>query len=383
VEGYRTDVRVCNLSYLQTDWYIDQMKRQAYESDPLPIDWQKYDYIQSTNDMAWIIPQKNIPAMEVGQALDWIKSDDLRTKRVPGTDQELSYIPTNKIIIPIDSAKVIASGLVKPENAESIPPFLLIDLGERKDESGKTVSPGKRYLGKQEIMILDMLKNNSDWSRPIYYATTVGSEQYLRLEAYFRRDGMAYRIMPFETAQKVDTDIVYDNLMNKYRWGNLEEQNLYIDENAMRLAKMHRMLFGQLAGSLIEEGDSVRTKKVLDYCLKVLPAYNIPHDAYFSGKIAESYNRIGEKEKAGELYKELTELLLRNLNWYSRLNNRQYASVIGEVQMDLIYLQDFLLFFQENDSELYDQYSTEYGRYYQRIEQYMQRLQQKTGGANR
>ncbi|MDR1437082.1 MAG: hypothetical protein LBI65_03075, partial [Candidatus Symbiothrix sp.] len=385
VEGYRTDVRVCNLSYLQTDWYIDQMKRQAYESAPLPIDWQKYDYIQGTHDAAWILPQKNIPYLEAGRALDWIKSDDLRTKQVPGTNQEADYIPTDKIIIPVDSAKVIESGLVKPENAGWIPPFLLVDLGQKQDTAGKTAVPGKRHLGKHEIMILDMLKNNSDWSRPIYYAITVSSEQYLRLEPYFRQDGMAYRIMPFEAGrhQSMDADVVYDNLMNKYRWGNLEEPGLYMDENAMRMSKTFRILFGQLAKKLVEQEDTVRTKEALDYSLKVLPAYNVPYDFPSTGDIAEAYSLIGEKDKATELYKDLAKLSLGNLNWYSRLNNNQYASILTEVQRDFIYLQSILLFFHENNEELYEQYITEYEQYARRYEQFMQRTQQKAGGLNR
>jgi hypothetical protein len=360
------------------------MKRQAYESKPLPIDWKKYDYIQGRHDMAWIFPQTKIPTMEVNDALNWIKSDDLRTKRIPGIDQDIDNVPTDKIIIPIDSAGVIASGVVKPENAHWILPYLLIDLGKIQDASGKTVTPEKRHLVKHELMILDMLKNNADWSRPIYYAITVSSDQYLRLEPYFRQDGIAFRIMPFMATQhqRIDSDVMYDNLMNKYRWGNLEEPGLYIDENAMRMSRTFRALFGQLAKNLIEQGDSIRAKKVLDRCLKVLPAYNIPYDFYSTGDIAELYNRMGEKEKASELYKELADISFRNLNWYNRLNNKQYASVFNEVQRDLYYLQYTLHFFNDNDKELYEQYALEYEQYYQRYEQFTQRSQ-KIGGSNR
>jgi hypothetical protein len=384
VEGYRTDVRVCNLSYLRTDWYIDQMKRQAYESEPLPIDWHKYDYVQGTHEMALVIPQTEYP-VSVAQILDRIKSDDIRTKRISGGSQEVDNVPTNKIAIPVDSAGVIASGVVKPENADWILPYLLIDLSEQKDSSGKVIASGKRYIAKHEMMILNMLKNNSDWSRPIYYARTVSQDQYLHLEPYFRQDGIAYRIMPFAASQHqpIDTDVMYDNLVNKYRWGNLKEPGLYIDENSMRMSKTFRLLFGMLAQSLIEEGDSVRTKKALDYCLEVLPSYNIPHDFQYSNELAESYSRIGEKAKATELYKELARLSLGNLNWYSRLNNKQYASVFNDVQKELFYLQVILSFFHENDQSLLEQYAGEYEQYYQRFEEFARQVQRNRGGANR
>jgi hypothetical protein len=386
VEGYRTDVRVCNLSYLQTDWYIDQMKRQAYESEPLPIDWKKYDYIQGQHEMAWIVPRIENP-IEVGRLLDWIKSDDVRTKQVPGYMQEVDNVPTDKIIIPVDSAGVIASGLVKPENADWIPSDLLIDFSERKNAKGEITVPAKRYLAKQEMMILDMLKNNSDWSRPMYFAITVASDQYLRLEPYFRQDGIAYRIMPFVAArhQPIDTDVLYDNLLHKYRYGNLEEKGLYLDENSARMAKTFRILFGLLTKNLADQGDTIRTKEALDYCLKVIPSYNLPYDFYSTGELAESYDKIGEKEKAAELYKELAELSLKNLNWYHRLKAKQYAGVIDEVRRDLSYLQYILPFFQENDPELYKQYYAEQEKYFGRYEQFMilSEQQQPRGGYNR
>ena len=380
VEGYRTDVRVCNLSYLQTDWYIDQMKRQAYESEPLPIDWERYDYIQGKHDVAWVIPQIE-GALDVKRVLDRIKSDDVRTKQVPGYP-ESDNVPTRLITIPVDSAGVIASGVVKPENADRILNSLLVDLGEKVDENGEVVIQGKRYIAKHEMMILEMLKNNSDWSRPMYYAITVGPDQYLRLEPYFRQDGIVYRIVPFVAAKQIDTDVAYDNLMNKYRWGNLEEPGLYMDENSMRMSKTFRVVFGSLTKALVEEGDSIRAKKALDYCLKVIPDYNVPHDFYSSGELAESYYRIGETEKAAELYKTLAELSLKNLNWYSRLTDRQYASVINDVRRELFYLQPTLGFFEQNNPSLYQQYISEYERYYQRFEQFVVKTQQRSRGGN-
>jgi tetratricopeptide (TPR) repeat protein len=321
--------------------------------------------------------------MEVERVLNWIKSDDLRTKRIQGIAQEVDNVPTNLIAIPVDSVGVIEAGLVKPENADWIPSHLLVDLGERKDVSGKVVVSQKKYLGKQEIMILDMLKNNSDWSRPMYYAITVGSDQYLRLESYFRQDGVAYRIMPFETAkyQPVNSDVLYDNVMNKYKYGNLEQPGLYMDENSMRMAKTFRIIFGQLAQTLANEGDSVRAEKAADYCLQVIPSYNVPYDYYSVGDIADAYYKIGKKEKAGELYVQLAETSLKNLNWYNRLNNRQYISVLEDVKRDIIFMQYIMYYFAENDEKTFNRYSQEYSRYMERLQNVTGRSQ-KRGGLN-
>jgi len=382
VEGFRTDVRVCNLSYLQTDWYIDQMKRESYESQPLPISWKKHEYVQGKHDVAYLFDEYPEP-WQVDRVLDRIKSDDIRDKRLPGYGFELDNVPTYKITIPVDSAGVIASGVVKSENADWISSHLLVDLGERVNERGEVTANAKRFLGKQEMMVLEMLRNNADWSRPMYYAITVGSEQYLRLEPYFRQDGVAYRIMPFETAgkQRIDTEVLYDNVMNKYKWGNLEQPGLYIDENSARMARTFRVIFGQLAQTLADEGDAERTEKVVDYCLKVIPSYNVPYDYYSTGELADAYHRIGKSEKANDLYTQLAEISAKNLNWYNRLNKRQYASVLKDVRNDLSFMRYILYYFSENNPENLEKYSYIYATSIEQFEQFVKGGQR--GGQNR
>ncbi|MDR0683191.1 MAG: DUF2723 domain-containing protein [Dysgonamonadaceae bacterium] len=383
VEGYRTDVRVCNLSYLQTDWYIDQMKRQAYESEPLPIDWKKYEYVQGKHDVAFIFDEYKEP-WTVERVLNRIKSEDIRDKRISGYDFELDNVPTNKILIPIDSAAVRTSGLVKPENAAWIPPYMLVDLGTKPNEKGEPTTSPKKHLVKHEMMILNILKNNSDWSRPIYYALTVGSDQYLRLESYFRQEGIAYRIMPFEAAkyQRMDVDVLYDNLMNKYKWGNLEQQGLYLDENSMRMTKTFRIIFGSLAQKLAEEKDFERAEKALDYCLKVIPSYNVPYDYYSMGDIADAYHKIEKTEKANEIYVQLAETLSKNLNWYNRLNTSHYVSVLEDIRRDIFFMQQVMYYFAENDPDKFNQYSEGYSKSMEHYQSITQRPSRK-GGLNR
>ncbi|MDL2224336.1 DUF2723 domain-containing protein [Bacteroidales bacterium OttesenSCG-928-M06] len=384
VEGYRTDVRVCNLSYLQTDWYIDQMKRQAYESDPLPISWKNYEYADGAHDYAFVFDEYKYP-WSVDRVLDRIKSEDARDKRIRGYSFEEDNIPTHQITIPIDSAAVVESGLVKPENAAWIPPHLLVDLGEMKDEEGRVIEGPKRSLYKHEIMILEMLKNNSDWSRPMYYAITVGPGQYLRLESYFRQDGVAYRIMPFNAKeyQPIDTDVMYDNLMNKYKWGNLQQQGLYLDENSIKMSRTFRIIFSRLVKGLIDEGDFDRAEKALDYCFEVIPEYNVPLDYFSVNELANSYYKIGKTEKAKELYTKLGDDLMKNLNWYNRLNGRHYSSIYQDAYRDIIFLQSITQFFEENDPSKSNEYFLILSQSYQRLQQFTANgNRSRVGGAN-
>ena len=400
VEGFRTDVRVCNLSYLQTDWYIDQMKRQAYESAPLPISWKRTDYVLGTNEMAYIAPQ--IDSMSVSNALDWVKSDDLRTKRIPRFNVDsLTNIPTDRLYLPVDSAAVVKSGVVKPENYNRIVKNIYINLGAQKDSQGKVVEQAKIRLVKQEMMILDMLANNKDWSRPIYFATTVPREQYLRLGSFLRQDGIAFRLVPYNTGVSpddefdtdsttvgkrlnVDTDILYDNLMHKYKWAHLDVPGVYLDENAMKMAKVFRGMFGQLGSYLIEEGKKDKAKEVLDYSLKVLPEYNVPYDFYFTREIANGYYQLGDTVKAKQIYDVMVNNSLKTLNWFSKLNSQMYGSVTEEARRELVFLQNMLPNYQHVNPQAYESASKDFSRYLQQYEQYMNSRQgRQRGGLNR
>jgi hypothetical protein len=385
VEGYRTDVRVCNLSYLQTDWYIDQMKRQAYESSPLPISWKKPDYIQGTHEIAYIVKQTDQP-WDIGKALDWVKSDDLRTKRIPRVDVEVDNVRTEVLYLPIDSTAVVNSGTVKPENSHWIEENIFIDFGEKKNLNGDIIERNKGILTKQEMMVLDIISNNRDWSRPIYFATTIPPEQHLRLDPYLRQDGMAYRLVPYsvEKSDDANTDILYDNLMHKYRWGNLEQPGVYLDENAMRMSRVSRAIFGRLGRDLITEGKSEKAKEVLDYSLKVLPEYNVPYDYYSAGEIAKAYYQLGEVEKARKIYDVLINNARKTLNWYSRFNTRNYGSILNDINQELVALGNLLSNYQSINPEAYDAAVSDYNRFAQQFEQYLRSRQtRQRGGANR
>jgi len=250
------------------------------------------------------------------------------------------------------------------------------------------------------MMVLEMLNNNRDWSRPFYFATTVSSEQYLRLDSFFRQDGIAYRLVPYNTGVSiysdtdstemvsagidVDTDILYDNLMNKYRWGNLEHPGVYLDDNAMRMAKVFRMMFGKLGKYLINEGKTEKANEVFDYGLKVLPGYNVPYDYYSTIEIARGYYDIGEMEKAKDIYDVLTSNSMKSLKWFSGLNAQKYANTLLEVQRELYTIQSIFYNYQHVNPEAFERYIVDFNRYYQQYNQFAgSRQASQRGGTNR
>ncbi len=353
VEGIRTDVRVCNTSYLQTDWYIDQMKRQAYKSDPLPISWDRSEYVQGTRDAAYIVPFPEIEEWDLNRALNFVRSDDPRFKKLPGYSQDFDYIPTDKLIMPVDSATVVDRGVISPQNAQYITD-MMIDLS------------GKNVLGKHELIILDMLQNN-DWERPIYYAITVSPDQFVKLDGYFQQTGLAHQIVPMETkgtVRAINTEKMYDNVMNKFRWGGVDKPGVYLDENVMRMCKSYRVhLFDRLAGALLTEGKPEKALEVLDRAMEVLPPENVPMDA--TGlSLAEYYYILGENQKAEEIYKLVADNAMRNLNWFFRLEHQhQLRSVWGDLEHNMMVMQEIARVTKQYNPEFIAPYQQEFDEY--------------------
>lgn len=304
-EGVRTDARVCNLSYLQTDWYIDQMKRPAYGSPSVPITWPRLDYCSGTNEYVEVSPSLK------SQVLDFYKKNPMAAKAqfgdnpfelanvmkywVRSKDADMHVVPTDTLYVTIDKNAVKHSGMMMA--SDTIPDRMVISL------------KGKNALYKNDLMMLEMIAH-CNWTRPIYVALTVGQENYMNLGDNFIQEGLANRISPFTTnapgAKNYDTQKVYNNLMNRYRYGGLSKPGLYIDETVMRMCYTHRRLFGQLALHLIAEGQKAKALKVLQKAEKELPTYNIPMN-YMSGgnDIARAYAMLGQKKKALEIINQV------------------------------------------------------------------------------
>jgi hypothetical protein len=283
VEGIRTDVRCCNLSYFQTDWYVDQMSRKAYNSDPLPIGFKHDQYVQGTRDVVYVLDQIKRP-INLKEAIDFVRSDDPNTKLQQYDNA--SYFPSKELIYPIDAKAVLANGVVAPKDANQIVPQMDIKL------TGN-------YLTKDELMILDMIANNN-WKRPIYFAITVGREKYLNLQDYFQDEGFAYRLVPIKTSSqggqvgRVRTDVMYDNVMNKFHWGNMNDPKVYLDENNIRMLMNVRNTFVRLADGLVAEGRRDSAVTVLDRCNELVPNVKVPYN-YFNMLMVESYYKASGK----------------------------------------------------------------------------------------
>ena len=342
-EGFRTDARTCNLSYLQTDWYIYQMKRPAYDSPSLPITWDRVEYVEGQNEYIPIRPEvkKNIDqmyaqadsALENGnpEAMNELKEQfgenpyELKNilKYWVRSDKEgLRVIPTDSIVMKIDKEAVRRSGMKIPEALDdSIPEYMTILL---RDANGNP----KRALYKSELMMLEMLAN-ANWERPIYMAITVGSENHLGMDNHFTQEGLAYRFTPFDTDKlnsKIDSEKMYDNLMNKFKFGGIEKPGIYIDENVMRMCYTHRRIFTQLVGQLIKEGKKDKALAALDYAEKMIPSYNVPYDwANGAFQMAEAYYQLGQNEKANKIIDELANKSLEYMIWYLSLTDYQLS----------------------------------------------------------
>ena len=352
VEGIRTDVRVCNTSYLQTDWYINQMKKQAYESAPLPISWQPEDYVQGTRDAAYIFPLTE-KSIDLKTALDFVRSNDPKFKKIPGISQALDYIPSQTITYAVDSAAVVAQGALDPAYLPFMQPELTIDL------------KGKDVLGKQELIILDMLQTNN-WKRPIYYAITVSPDQFVKLDPYFQQTGMAYQIVPMATQgtiRAINTERMYDNVMHKFKWGGVNTPGVYLDENVMRMCKSYRIaLFSKLAAALIAEGKNEQAVEVLDKGMEVLPPVNVPLD-YSALSMGELYYQLGEKEKAEAIYTGIADNAMRNVNWYFRLKPGQLSSVESDLGHNLAVVQEVLRVNKQYNPTFCEKYQEEFDNY--------------------
>ena len=365
-EGFRTDARTCNLSYLQTDWYIDQMKRPAYDSPSLPITWDRMDYVEGTNEYIAIHPEykKSIDALYAEaekQALAGNPEALINVKKefgdnpyevknilkywVRSKNQDLKVIPTDSLVIKVDKEAVKRSGMMIP--GDTIPDYMHISL------------KGKRALYKSELMMLEMLAE-ANWERPIYIAVSVGPENQLNMANHFIQEGLTYRFTPFDTDKagvKIDTEKMYDNLMNKFKFGGIDKPGIYLDENTLRMCHSHRRIFSQLAQQLVREGKKDKAKAVVDYAEKMIPAYNVPYD-WQNGAVqmAEVYYQVGDTAKAEEMMKALADKSVEYLTWYLSLDDKRLIISAREFEYQWAVLDAEVKLMKKYNSELADIY---------------------------
>ncbi|HEX2618467.1 MAG TPA: DUF2723 domain-containing protein [Flavobacteriales bacterium] len=313
VEGIRTDVRVVNLSLLNTDWYIDQMRRKAYESDPVPFHMGPEKYRQGTRDVVALIQRDKSGAyLDLKKAMAFA-TDDRNMKPLFRSDMKDAYIPSQNFRIGVDSAFVFGpQGFMAAKDTAAFTPELRWSLK-------------KQYVLKNHFMVLDLLAWN-DWKRPIYFAVTTGPDSYLNLQDHFRLEGLTYRLVPatYKSANPnvfggVGTDVMLDNVTNKFKWGGMDtEEFLYLDENVLRMTTNLRLQLSTLAEQLTKEGRQADAKKVLDLTMEKMPERNVPFDRIML-PIIEAYYHAGDKAAGDKLTERLFDIMDENMTWYMSL----------------------------------------------------------------
>ena len=339
VEGVGTDARVCNLSYLQTDWYIDQMKRPAYNSPSVPITWPRLDFCSGTNEYVTVEPGAK------QQILEFYKQNPEAAKKqfgdepfelknvlkywVRSKNPDLHIIPTDTLYVTIDKEAVKKSGMMMA--SDTIPDKMIISLA------------GKTALYKGDLMMLEMIAQ-CNWVRPIYVALTVGEENYMNLGDNFVQEGLVNRITPFTTnkpgAKNFDTEKAYHNIMTRFKFGNLKQKGIYIDETTMRMCYTHRRLLAQTALQLLSEH---KNKKAIDILKKAdveIPDYNVPID-YMSGGLdmARGWILAGQKQKAAEYVGKVWKTASQYLSYYLSLDANRFAQAQNDCIRQIMIMQ--------------------------------------------
>jgi hypothetical protein len=313
-----------NLSLLNTDWYIDQMRRKAYDSDPVPFAMGPDKYRQGTRDVVALLPKEKDGAyMDLRKAMAFA-TDDRNMQPLFSRNQKDAYMPTDKFKIPADSATVFGNGLLSLKDTANWTPEVQWQLR-------------KQIVMKNHFMLLDLLANNN-WKRPIYFAVTTGPESYINLQNYFRLEGLTYRLVPTFTQQQnpntfgsVATDVMFDNVINKFKWGNMEsEEPIYLDENILRMTTNLRLQLATLAETLASEGRKDDAKKVLDLSMEKMPERNVPFDRIML-PVIEAYYAADDKKTANILADRLFTIMDENMAYMLSLE----PEFAGKVSQDM------------------------------------------------
>jgi len=361
VEGFRTDVRVVNLSLLNTDWYINQLKRDAYDGEAIPGTMKFEQYQMGTRDFALYHDlDKDTPdgAMTVQNLNKIIQSDDSRTKLPLQDGRKIDFYPTKKLIIPVDKEAVKASGIVEPEDYDKIVDQMEWDLD-------------KNQLEKKHLIMIDMLAHNN-WKRPIHFAITISPSEYVFLNKYFQLDGMTYKLLPIDKSTvdrqdgSINTNQLYENLMGtytegelkgqpKFEWANMDNDDLYFDESTRRMVMNYRNIFTRLAVALVQEGKNEKAVEVLDRLCKYTNTQNLEHN-FYSPPIVEAYYLAGDKVKGKALAFEILDDFTADYEYLNSFPDHLKRAHEREIRIDQHFVRGIKRALQKFDPEALAEY---------------------------
>ncbi|PSR57333.1 DUF2723 domain-containing protein [Adhaeribacter arboris] len=356
VEGFRTDVRVIVLSYLNTDWYISQMKRPAYTSAPLPISLEKEQYQFSTNSYLPYVAQPQVAAgMDVTQFISLVKQNHPALQVQAQDGRMFLSFPTKKFFLPVNKAAVLPKGIV-PANRKA----------QVVDQITWEISPNG--MEKKQLIIFDILASNN-WQRPVYFSSTLNQDDFMYFKPYLQNEGMTYRLLPALNPNPgpepyVAKEIMYQNLMQKFRWRNLQNPRIFYDETYQAtIVTNYRQQFYALAEAYFIAGDAVQARNIINRCLTVLPDQSLPYD-YQTVQLAELLAKTGEKEKSEAIRDTITQRATQALQYYLTDNNSVFTR---EIQINLLTLQQLTVTAQnlnqkQKAAELENLFMTYYNR---------------------
>ncbi|MCX2761415.1 glycosyltransferase family 117 protein [Aquimarina muelleri] len=357
IEGYRTDVRTVNTSLFATDWYIDQMKRAAYEGKPIPSQLTHDFYRFGNNDAIYHKPVTN-DTMLIKNWMRWIETDDPRTKGDLQSGKKVNTFPTKHIRIPVDKEAVLKNGIVAPEDADLIVPY--IDIHLKGD-----------MIFKNRLLMLDIIANNN-WERPIYFTGgSYGDDDFLWMKDYLQLDGVTYKLVPILTKVdrknpfemgRIDTDLMYKNVTS-WDWGNSEDPNIYHDPETRKNSITYRSNLARLVEALIQEEKKEKAKEILDLAMEKMP---IEYYEYYTlvEPYVNGYYKVGEKEKARDLWTKLAKKYQEQLTYFGSLELKDQYSYAEEIVTNVERYRsvvDLLLINQ--DREMVEEKADEFNKY--------------------
>ncbi len=377
IENYRTDVRIINTSLFATDWYIDQMKSKAYESDPIPsqLTHDKYRYgtrdaiyYQGITDSRW----------DIKDFMNWVGSDKPQTKfrhilesrgadlsAYPENNLDIVYYPTNKIRIPVNKQNVLESGLVKEKDSALIVDYIDIDLPQSA-------------LPKNRIMMLDLIANN-DWKRPIYFSGgSFDSAEYIWMKDYLQMDGLVYKLVPIKTPNRnsfemgrIDAELTYDIVKN-WEWGNSGSDDIYHDPQTRSQGLSFRSNIARLMETLIEEKKIDKAKNVIDIAMTNMPVEHFGFYAFVE-PFVDGYYKVGETEKARGLYAKLKKIYQQRLEYYAGIPLDEQYEKMDDILADMqAYRRNIDILIENQDRELAESETLIFNEYIDKFSQFVE-----------
>jgi len=329
VENVRPDVRICNVTLLNGDWYIDQMKRKVYDSNPLPITMDHEKYENDVRNTIFVREDIKKP-IELSTLMKIMLSEESRSKVQTQGGTSYNYMPSKTIKITVDKQKVLSTKTVPAEKASLIEDSIVFDISAR-------------YLSKSDLAILDLLANNN-WERPIYLDLSVVNTSNIKLDKYLQLEGFAYRFVPIknvgsETA--INTDILYNRLMNQFVWGNIGDKRIFVDENLKRTTDVVQIknIFYSLSNKLAAEGKTDKAKKVIEKLYSILPI-GMYDASYYDIYIASVWYKLKDNSKGDALMRAVANEGFDKISFYQSLDNEYIKDYQREINREISLLKE-------------------------------------------